>query len=174
MSTMVTETSSVLLTFRAKRVTPKYPRAFKNLSECGTMKCNKFQRTVTKYNLSLLQSETHGGKGKMNESSQAIVAVKREVQLSERQRQVQERQEQGIPVDEWCASLGISKGAYYHRLRKVREYMCQQMVETHPNWECDLRSGNNERNSRIPCNQEGSAVFLMLSLFYFYCLLDKG
>ena len=78
----------------------------------------------------------------MNESSQAIVAVKREVQLSERQRQVQERQEQGIPVDEWCASLGISKGAYYHRLRKVREYMCQQMVETHPNWECDLRSGN--------------------------------
>ena len=81
----------------------------------------------------------------MNESSQAIVAVKREVQLSERQRQVQERQEQGIPVDEWCASLGISKGAYYHRLRKVREYMCQQMVETHPNWECDLRSGNNPR-----------------------------
>ena len=79
----------------------------------------------------------------MNESSQAIVAVRREVQLSEWQRQVQERQEQGIPVDEWCASLGISKGAYYHRLRKVREYMCQQMVETHPNWECDLRSGNN-------------------------------
>ena len=63
----------------------------------------------------------------MNESSQAIVAVKREVQLSEWQQQVQERQEQGIPVDEWCASLGISKGAYYHRLRKVREYMCQQM-----------------------------------------------
>ena len=49
----------------------------------------------------------------MNESSQAIVAVRREVQLSEWQRQVQERQEQGIPVDEWCASLGISKGAYY-------------------------------------------------------------
>ena len=63
----------------------------------------------------------------MNESSQAIVAVRREVQLSEWQRQVQERQEQGIPVDAWCASLGNSKGAYYHRLRKDREYMCQQM-----------------------------------------------
>ena len=86
----------------------------------------------------------------MNESSQAIVAVKRDVQLSEWQRQVQERQEQGIPVDEWCASLGISKGAYYHRLRKVREYMCQQMVETHPNWECDLRSGNNSSFKAIP------------------------
>lgn len=57
----------------------------------------------------------------MNESSQAIVAVKRDVQLSEWQRQVQERQEQGIPVDEWCASLGISKGAYYHRLIIVCE-----------------------------------------------------
>ena len=45
----------------------------------------------------------------MNESSQAIVAVRREVQLSEWQRQVQERQEQGIPVDEWCASLGSVK-----------------------------------------------------------------
>ena len=45
----------------------------------------------------------------MNESSQAIVAVKREVQLSEWQRQVQERQEQGIPVDAWCASRGSVK-----------------------------------------------------------------
>ena len=70
----------------------------------------------------------------MNESSQAIVAVKREVQLSEWQRQVQERQEQGIPVDAWCASLGINKGAYYHRLRKVREYMCRcSIVSTKSN-----------------------------------------
>ena len=53
-------------------------------------------------------------------------------------------------------------------------YHSLTLVSTCPNWECDLRSGNNERNSRIPCNQEGSAVFLMLSLFYFYCLLDKG
>ena len=66
----------------------------------------------------------------MNESSQAIVAVKREVQLGEWQRQIQQRQEQGLTVDEWCMSMGISKGAYYHRLRKVREYMCQQMGVT--------------------------------------------
>lgn len=66
----------------------------------------------------------------MNETSQAIAAVKREVQLSEWQRQIQERQEQGRTVDEWCISLGISKGTYYHRLRKVREYMCQRMGVT--------------------------------------------
>ena len=63
----------------------------------------------------------------MKETSQAIAAVKREVQLSEWQRQIQERQEQGRTVDEWCISLGISKGTYYHRLRKVRKYMCQSM-----------------------------------------------
>lgn len=63
----------------------------------------------------------------MKETSQAIAAVKREVQLSEWQRQIQERQEQGRTVDEWCISLGISKGTYYHRLRKVREHMCQRM-----------------------------------------------
>ena len=66
----------------------------------------------------------------MNETSQAIAAVKREEQLSEWQRQIQERQEQGRTVDEWCISLGISKGTYYHRLRKVRKYMCQSMGGT--------------------------------------------
>ena len=63
----------------------------------------------------------------MNESDQAIVAVKREVQLSEWQRQIRERQEQGLTVDEWCMSMGISKGTYYHRLRRVREYMWHRM-----------------------------------------------
>ena len=63
----------------------------------------------------------------MNESSQAIAAVKREVKLCEWQRQMQERQEQGLTIDEWCMSMGISKSTYYHRLRKVREYMCNRM-----------------------------------------------
>ena len=71
-----------------------------------------------------------GGKGEMKETNQAIAAVKREVQFSEWQRQIQERQEQGRTVDEWCISLGISKGTYYHRLRKVRKYMCQSMGGT--------------------------------------------
>lgn len=76
----------------------------------------------------------------MNETSQAIAAVKREVQLSEWQRQIQERQEQGRTVDEWCMSMGISKGTYYHRLRKVREYMCQSMG--------GMKAGASEERSR--------------------------
>ncbi|MBP3698356.1 MAG: hypothetical protein J6J01_02565 [Oscillospiraceae bacterium] len=63
----------------------------------------------------------------MQETNQAIAAVKREVQLTEWQQQIQARQEQGLTVDEWCIRLGISKGAYYHRLRKVRKYLCQRM-----------------------------------------------
>ena len=63
----------------------------------------------------------------MQETNQAIAAVKREVQLAEWQLQIQTRREQGLTVDEWCIRLGISKGAYYHRLKKVREYLCQRM-----------------------------------------------
>lgn len=80
----------------------------------------------------------------MNESSQAIVAVKREAQLAEWQRQIQARQEQGVTVDEWCISLGISKGAYYHRLRKVREYVCRQMGAVN-----DGESGETSQSSSI-------------------------
>lgn len=63
----------------------------------------------------------------MNETSQAIIEIKREVKLSEWQQQIQERQEQGLTVDEWCTRMGISKGAYYHRLRRVREYTGKRM-----------------------------------------------
>ena len=44
----------------------------------------------------------------MKETSQAVAVVKREVQLAEWQRQIQERQEQGLTVDEWCENLEIS------------------------------------------------------------------
>lgn len=46
----------------------------------------------------------------MKETSQAIAEVKQEVQLAEWQRQIQERQESRMTVDEWCLKLGISKG----------------------------------------------------------------
>ena len=77
------------------------------------MKYNALQRTIIEVGCS---TKAHGGKGKMQETNQAIAAVKREVQLTEWQQQIQARQEQGLTVDEWCIRLGISKGAYYHRL----------------------------------------------------------
>ena len=91
----------------------------------------------------------------MKETSQVIAAVKREVQLSEWQRQIQERQEQGRTVDEWCISLGISKGTYYHRLRKVRKYMCQSMGVTYFRWVAALSAeGNRSAGSVGDCRGE--------------------
>ena len=88
------------------------------------MKYNALQRTIIEVGCS---TKAHGGKGKMHETNQANTAVKREVQLAEWQQQIQARQDQGLTVAEWCIRLKISKGAYYHRLRKVREYLCQRM-----------------------------------------------
>ena len=59
------------------------------------------------------------------EKTQTIAEIKEQVQLAEWQRQIQARQEQGLTVDEWCSSLGISQTTYYYRLRKVREHLCQ-------------------------------------------------
>lgn len=59
----------------------------------------------------------------MKETSQAIAEGKREVQLAEWQRQIQERQEQGITIEEWCVNLGISKSAYYHAQKSTGIYV---------------------------------------------------
>lgn len=74
----------------------------------------------------------------MKETSQAIAEVKHEVQLVEWQRQIQERQESGLTVGEWCENLGISKGTYYHRLRRVREYLCQSMDTIDDSTVCEV------------------------------------
>lgn len=56
---------------------------------------------------------------------QAIADVKERVLLSEWQRQIEERQNGGYSIEEWCAMQSISKSCYYHRLRRVRKYLCQ-------------------------------------------------
>ena len=59
------------------------------------------------------------------EKTQAIVEVKERVQLAQWQRQIKERQTEGVGITEWCERQGISKSTYYYRLRKLREYLCQ-------------------------------------------------
>ena len=36
----------------------------------------------------------------------------------------------GLSVRAWCAPQGLSLSAYYHRLRRVREAVCQQLGAT--------------------------------------------
>ncbi len=57
--------------------------------------------------------------------AQAIADVKERVLLSEWQRQIEERQNGGYSIEEWCGIQGISKSCYYYRLRRVRKYLCQ-------------------------------------------------
>lgn len=57
--------------------------------------------------------------------TKAIAEIKERVQLTEWQRQIEERQAEGIGVTEWCERQGISKNTYYYRLRRIREYLCQ-------------------------------------------------
>ena len=64
-------------------------------------------------------------KNEGQEQTKAIAEIKKEVQLSQWQRQIEERQVAGLDVAQWCERQGISKTTYYYRLRKVREHLCQ-------------------------------------------------
>lgn len=64
-------------------------------------------------------------KNEGQEKTKAIAEIKKEVQLSQWQRQIEERQTAGLDVAQWCERQGISKTTYYYRLRKVREHLCQ-------------------------------------------------
>lgn len=59
------------------------------------------------------------------EITQAITEIKESVQISQWQREIEERQASGMRVDEWCVQQGISKNTYYYRLRRVREHLCE-------------------------------------------------
>lgn len=37
------------------------------------------------------------------------------------------RQSSGLTVTEWCRRENLSKSAYYYRLRKIRESICEQI-----------------------------------------------
>lgn len=40
---------------------------------------------------------------------------------------IQERQDSGQTIKQWCAENNISEGAYYYRLRQLREKLLQTM-----------------------------------------------
>ena len=57
-----------------------------------------------------------------------IAEVKNELQLRNWTDMELERQRSGMSVTEWCEREQISKSAYYYRLRKVREKLCEQVA----------------------------------------------
>ena len=57
-----------------------------------------------------------------------IAKVKNELQLRSWTDMELARQRSGMTVTEWCEHEQISKSAYYYRLRKVREKLCEQVA----------------------------------------------
>ena len=53
--------------------------------------------------------------------------VKKEVQLQNWSEKELARQESGLTVTQWCRQERISTSAYYYRLRKIRESLCEQI-----------------------------------------------
>ena len=56
-----------------------------------------------------------------------IAMVKKEVQLQNWSETELARQESGLTVTQWCRQKKISQSAYYYRLRKIRESLCEQI-----------------------------------------------
>ena len=52
---------------------------------------------------------------------------KKEVQLQNWSETELARQESGLTVTQWCRQERISTSAYYYRLRKIRESLCEQI-----------------------------------------------
>ena len=56
-----------------------------------------------------------------------IAMVKKEIQLQNWSDKELARQESGLTVTEWCRQEKISTSAYYYRLRRIRENLCEQI-----------------------------------------------
>ena len=54
-----------------------------------------------------------------------IAEVKKEVRHREWAAQIQECQNSGLPIKEWCKQNGINVYTYYRRLRKLREELLE-------------------------------------------------
>ncbi len=88
----------------------------------------------------------------VSSEAQTIADVKERVMLSEWQRQIEERQSGGYNIEEWCQMQGISKGCYYHRLRRVRKYLCQ-ITGVLPKAPREKHSGSGSEQQIVPLKE---------------------
>lgn len=58
-----------------------------------------------------------------------ISEVKREYQLQQWSKMVQERSESGLTVKDWCEARGLTEYTYYYRLRKIRQAACNVLEQ---------------------------------------------
>ena len=88
-----------------------------------------------------------------------IAEVKKEVQLREWAEMVRVCRSSGLSVRRWCMENGVNQKTYYYRLRRVREFLCEEHRDIVP-IACDIpapvssdikiQSGN--MNITMPCS----------------------
>ncbi|EGC03754.1 IS66 family insertion sequence element accessory protein TnpA [Ruminococcus albus] len=59
-----------------------------------------------------------------------ITTIKNEVKLKQWVEMIQQRNESGLTVTEWCKHNGINLKTYYYRLKRVRQAVCNE-IEQH-------------------------------------------
>ena len=100
-------------------------------------------------------------KNENRENTRAFAEVRERVRLTEWQRQIEERQSNGISIEEWCRQREISIGTYYYKLRKVRAYLCRYVEPLSEKGRRMLREDNAPRSEerRIVPIQVSKALF---------------
>ena len=94
----------------------------------------------------------------MSEASgtKAIVAIKEEVRLREWQRVYEEWRASGQSVREWCEENGVAPSTFYHRLRRIREKLCEEYGKEKTGKMKEHRNGNTTHEI-IPAKSSGIA-----------------
>ena len=62
----------------------------------------------------------------MTNITTAITEIKNKVSLQEWQQRILDCQSSGMSIKAWCQANGISTGAYYFHLRKIRESVLEE------------------------------------------------
>jgi transposase-like protein len=57
-----------------------------------------------------------------------VTFVKTKYRMEQWERLINDRQNSGLQVDEWCEKNQISRHAYYYWLRKIRKKACQSIL----------------------------------------------
>ena len=88
-----------------------------------------------------------------------IAEVRKQVQFNEWAEMVRACRGSGMSVRRWCMENGVNSKTYYYRLRRVREFFCEERRDIVPlacdipapvSSEIKIQSGN--MNITIPCS----------------------
>lgn len=56
-----------------------------------------------------------------------IGEMRRAARMQKWKEDLEDQQSSGLPIDAWCRANGLSPSAFYRRLRKLRDAVCDEM-----------------------------------------------